>query len=178
MPQAMATLTSFCHSHHSLKYDAHNALNAYVAGKLGGRFDLSAFLTAAHPLVSCFDLLGALVVLGGALGIPTRWLVEEDDFFIKTTSLVGFGLCNNPFFLDENTPLVIGANDMKRTAFNQHGFCESAAVIYDACIGPHLGTEARQGYLDAAVDDVNFQGLGIPLAATLHDEPSPITSLV
>jgi hypothetical protein len=39
-----------------------------------------------------------------------------------------------------------------RWGFDGHVFCELDDRIYDACIGPHLGTETRSQYIDAAID--------------------------
>jgi hypothetical protein len=107
------------------------------------------------PDANCYDQAAALQALAGAVGIKLEWLFLDPFGFIKTTNLLGVGSCNNPFFKSNSTPKVIAQNNPNRTDFGNHAFCELNSKIWDACAGPHVGTEDRQQYLTASIDPTN-----------------------
>lgn len=140
----------------------------------GGRFALSYYLAKARVSdspgtlsrkVNCYDQAGILELLC-SLGTsqPTSWLIQQPFGFIRITKLVGIvdtrnNLIdvNNPFFSSNQTPALIDNNNRKRTWFGNHVFVGHSKpfnhqmdVIYDACAGPHTGTETAARYLAAS----------------------------
>lgn len=160
-PTAMDRITHYCHSVHGLIYDtAGSPLNPGLSvNSDGGRFNLSVFLSRAPTQVVCFDVSGAVLVLGSAVGIPVAWLKIEHFGYIVKTELVGIGPCNSPFYVKKGTGPVVESHDGRRSCFGRHAFCEASNgtfnAIFDACVGPHQGTEDRGSYLRAAVDEDN-----------------------
>jgi hypothetical protein len=49
------------------------------------------------------------------------------------------------------TPLVDG-DSLARSKFDRHVFAVCNDVVYDACVGPSLGTHSISNYIDSAVD--------------------------
>lgn len=154
LPRAMNLITDYCHRGRGLIYDTAGKYNNFGISYNGGKFGLSTFLEGVHKEVNCYDVSVAVLVLGGAIGIPVSWLRLDSFGYIVETSLIGIGRCNHPFFAAGSRP-VVGQLDPVRLPFEIHTFCESSATIFDACVGPHLGTNRRQGYLDRAVDETN-----------------------
>jgi hypothetical protein len=155
--EAAERITKFCHSSHGLKYDTDGGRPAYGVSGGGGNLKLADYLISAKPVVNCFDQAAAVQSLSGALGIKAGWDFLRPFGFILKTNLVGIGNCNSPFFTSTVpvTPAVIAAKDKNRTFFDNHAFCELAGKIYDACAGPHLGTETDDQYLKASIDPVH-----------------------
>lgn len=150
--QVVARIARFCHGEHGLRYDTFHGAPAYGCSGTGGAFQLSAYLTAAKPVVNCYDQAGAVQTLSGSLGVATDWLYLRPYGFIHTTQLVGVGDCNNPFFSNNASSPTLGVNDRRRTAFANHAFASLGSAVLDACAGPHTATEDRNQYIDAAID--------------------------
>lgn len=155
-PQAaVAAITRYCHGSLGLRYDAINGASPWGLCYKGGSFQLGAFLGGALP-VCCFDLAAGLISLCGAIGIDVTW--QSVTFgYLRQTDLIGIGQCNNPFFASPNyshAMVVVPPNGPGRSFFSMHGFGKYAGMIYDACAGPHLGTEDPGTYLTNAVDSV------------------------
>ena len=66
--QVVARIARFCHGEHGLRYDTFHGAPAYGCSGTGGAFQLSAYLTAAKPVVNCYDQAGAVQTLSGSLG--------------------------------------------------------------------------------------------------------------
>lgn len=137
---------------------------------LGGNFMLAYYLDKASS-VNCYDQAGILELLCslGAIN-PTSWLAQQPFGFIKITKLVGtvdsrnslrLIDVNNPFFRSNGTPARIDNNNLRRTWFRNHVFVghkrstnpmpvDADTLIYDACAGPHTGTETAARYLAAS----------------------------
>jgi hypothetical protein len=175
--EVVRRITRHCHSSHRLRYDTSGTRTSYGVNDSGGTFNLSAFLLAAHPDVSCFDLLAGVFVLSGAVGVPVAWLTLDSFGYILETDLAGIGGCNNPLFTKNNTPKIICRRNRDRTQFGIHGFGELRR-IFDACVGPHLGEDVRQDFLNAAVDDMNHENKPVPSADFITPEATPIKGLV
>lgn len=105
--------------------------------------------------INCYDCTAYLQVLMRAAGYKVRFCYMDPFGYLKKTPLIGFGDCNNPF-VSSDSALVVAVDSKKRSAFGNHAFCEvevgSTKRIADACAGPHLGTEDRAGYVNAATD--------------------------
>jgi hypothetical protein len=117
----------------------------------GGSFELSNYLAKASTTVNCYDQAGAVQTLSGAVGVTVVWIYLQPYGFINPTQLVGVGQCNNPFFSSNGSTAMVPSDDARRTAFGNHAFNEHTN-IFDACAGPHVGTEARAAYVTAAID--------------------------
>lgn len=122
--------------------------------------------TDPNAVCNCFDVATVLRHYLELANVPGVGLVFIKPFgYLRKTNLIGRGLCNNPFFQsDGNAPLVVDEHDKDRTAFATHVVCvltdghvadtwQDTWHIADACAGPHLGTETREEYLRAAIDD-------------------------
>jgi len=151
---AGAKVTAYCHGSHGLRYDTKKGASHYGVGPLGGAFDLKDYIQRLTPLCNCYDQAAAVQALSGALGVPVGWCYLEPFGFIKTTNLVGVGECNNPFFGLDDSKKLVAVDSPARTAFGNHAFASApSSNILDACAGPHTGTESRDQYVAASIDD-------------------------
>lgn len=176
--QVIDRITEHCHARHGLRYDSAGGATALGVTFDGGTFGLAAFLKGPLKQVQCFDISAAVLVLAGAAGISAVWLQVTFFGYIRRTNLVGVGDCNNPLFTFQGNEPVVDRLAQDRSRFTNHAFCElssgSSPAIFDACVGPHLGTSNRQIYLANAADPTNFHGLGIPPLGNIL----PFTSLL
>ena len=150
--EVVDTVVRYCHGGHGVRYDSFHGAPSYGCSGTGGAFQLGAYLTAAKPVVNCYDQAAATQALCGALGVATKWLFLRPYGFIHTTDLVGVSPCNNPFFSNHGTSPTVGSNDRQRSAFANHAFAELGGAVVDACAGPHTGAEDRAQYVSAAID--------------------------
>lgn len=150
--QVVDKVSRYCHASHGVRYDTFHGAPAYGCSGTGGPFQLGAYLTAAKPVVNCYDQAGAVQSLCGALGVAANWFFLRPYGFIHTTQLVGVGACNNPFFSNNGSSPTVGVNDRQRSAFANHAFAGLAGAVLDACAGPHTGNEDRAQYVSAAID--------------------------
>jgi hypothetical protein len=105
--------------------------------------------------VNCYDQATAVQTFCACLGVDVTWIFQYPFGYIKTTGLVGVGMCNNPFYKGNGTHPVVLVNDPDRTGFGNHAFIENnKAEVYirDACAGPHIGEEDLRAYFVNAVD--------------------------
>lgn len=151
-------ITRYCHSGHELTYDTKDG-NYRYGSPSNRQFMLSQYMEGADPECNCYDQASAVQVLSAVLGVKTTWLFMLPFGYIQPADLVGVGQCNNPVFRSNNSkPLIYTIEDdfnplkSKRQPFDTHAFCEQGAKIFDACVGPHLGTENREEYLRATID--------------------------
>jgi hypothetical protein len=163
--KAIAKITSYLHGGTGLVYNVEgggspNYIDKPTGSILGGPFKLKSYLSdpAENP-VNCYDQAGAIQTFAGAIGIQTQWIYSfpfgyipgvspDTGLQLPSTDLIGVGLTNNPF----GTPLILNWNDIDRTFFVNHAFVMYNNQIYDACAGPHLGTEDLPTYLSMAID--------------------------
>lgn len=153
-------ITSYCHGkkRHGLKYDSYGGggSNYGVREWGGGEFLLRKYLAREDEFANCYDQAAAVQTLAGAVGVEIKWIFMQPFGYIRTTNLLGYGQCNNPFFLYTRdgrkvTPQIIDINDVDRTGFGNHAFCELNDCYYDACAGPHLG-DSESEYLKKSID--------------------------
>ncbi|OJD34157.1 uncharacterized protein BKCO1_25000111 [Diplodia corticola] len=148
------------------RYDATYGAPAYVASHLGGNFRLRAYLAAAGrgaSLVNCYDQAAAmqicLALAPGTGRSGVRWAFMDAFGFIKTTELVGWGACNNPFFRNPACARTreCDNDDPRRSHFDNHAFLvlQPSNTVVDATCSPHRGTESPQRYLCAAVQTLD-----------------------
>lgn len=145
-------VTTYCHGSHGLKYDTGGGRPAYGVRGSGGTFQLDSYIRAVKTVVNCYDQAAGIQALSGAVGVSLKWCYLQPYGFIKTTNLIGIGLCNNPFFDTNGSTAVVPPNDPSRTAFGNHAFGSLAGKILDACAGPHTGTEDKSQYCNASID--------------------------
>lgn len=173
--EAIHRITKYCHENHKVRYNTSGSNVSYGPTRTGGTFHLLGFLKVVRPEVNCFDLAAAVIVLAGAVGVAARWLLMPSFGYIAETNLVGVGPCNNPH--SPTVPIITPRDHPDRTRFNDHGFCERDGTIFDACVGPHLGKDGHQVYLNTAVDPNNSKGLGIPSAGQIQPKENSIKNL-
>ena len=150
----IATITTYCHGGHGLRYDTKRGRSFYGVGHTGGRFNLLRYLLRRRSACNCYDQAAAVQTLAGALGVQSMWLFLAPFGFIRPTDLVGVGLCNNPFFEKNGSSQLIDRHSYDRTAFGNHAFAVTyGAKVVDACAKPHLATESVAEYLSDSIDD-------------------------
>jgi len=157
--EVITRLVNYCHAGTSLKYDISDAYYHYVEAKWGGYFKLKAFLEQSFPLCNCYDQAGLLQTLLGALGIEVSYMYMKHFGYLNTTSLIGWGMCNNTFFLGDNpAPEIVPINSPKRYGFGNHSFCllkkwkNGVDVVLDSCTGPSLGYYDKKKYIEKGID--------------------------
>lgn len=168
--QVLHEITDHCHKRHGLRYMSGGGHTTLGVNYQGGNFALATFLEGSPREVHCFDISAAVLVLAGAVGISVNWLKILSFGYINQTSLVGIGDCNSPFFTQKGTGPIVDPKAQNRSRFNIHAFCESPStrMIFDACVGPHLGRDKRGLYLKNAADTMNFDGEGLPGVGDIH----------
>lgn len=150
-------IVNYCHASTPLQYDSDGGFCGYAEAYWGGCFNLEAFLKQADPRCNCFDQAGALQTLAGALGIELTWINMRPFGFINRACLIGRGETNNPFFLENESPEIVGRNDHKRSGFGEHSFClwkknNESEVVLDSCLGPILADVPIGRYLKRNID--------------------------
>lgn len=164
---AVAKITRHCHSGKGLKYDsAGGGGSSYNVGPYGGDFMLKLYMSRMHKYANCYDQAAAVQIFAGCLGISTKWILLQPFGYIICTDLLGYGRCNNPFFLfarqekpwisrndkNDDTSKEIDINNQNRTGFGNHAFVNYAGKIIDACGGPHIGDEGKDEYVAKSID--------------------------
>ncbi len=138
-------------------------------------FDLTGYMNRRKSKVNCYDQARALVAIENLLGGRARPMLVQPFGFINITSLIGVGLCNNPFYegashemklvsIDANGSPVIqnlevprtpvcSVDSIARSVFGNHMFVISGeGYVFDACTGPSLGTQDVSDYLRDTID--------------------------
>lgn len=108
-----------------------------------------------NAICNCYDTAAYLQVLLRGAGYQVFYCYMQPFGYLALTNLIGRGQCNNPFYAGSNTPAVIGQRDPRRTAFNNHAFCQvvmGPGYISDGCAGPHIGNEYDYQYVASATD--------------------------
>lgn len=155
LSDAIAKIVRYCHGAHGLYYDSQGGgRSRYGVRNIGGILNLTGYMARTLPTANCYDQAAAIQALCGAIGILVEWIYMDPYGFIKPTNLLGYGLCNNPFFLGTVPPSqrLVGVNDQQRTPFGNHAFCRRNTKILDACAGPHVGTESAEEYVERSID--------------------------
>ncbi|KAI9687114.1 MAG: hypothetical protein M1822_002525 [Bathelium mastoideum] len=130
----------------------------------GVYFRLHAYLSnikAGPKLVNCYDqacIMKICLSLSPAID-SLEWIFMKPFGFIKTTVLIGRGVCNNPFYgqAGRSKQRLCESNLPTRSKFNNHAFVRVGGAdgkIVDACSGPHLGDETLGHFIDASIDKV------------------------
>ncbi|KAK0622259.1 hypothetical protein DIS24_g11239 [Lasiodiplodia hormozganensis] len=167
------------------RYDAVRGAPSYIRSELGGPFKLASYLQdieTGSASVNCYDQAG-IMQISLALGPQTadmQWAYMRPYGFIKTTNLVGWGQCNNPFFqAPSRAPQQVCDNDdPRRTWFGNHAFLiqRAAHTVVDATCSPHRGDESLDRYLRAAIQTTDETTLYARNGIRPGDESSLDTS--
>lgn len=154
--EVAARVTRLCHTKHGMTYDTLEGAPKFGGSNLGSSaFRLMRYMAkdgAAGNVVNCYDQAAAIQSLAGAMGVTLTWIYLGPYGSIKPTSLVGVGLCNNPFFSSNGSKKLVPWDDPHRTGFGNHAFAQLGTGTLDACAGPHVGNETLREYVEAAVD--------------------------
>lgn len=146
-----------------MTYDTQSGAPHYGMSGTSGTFNLTSYMSG-NGTVNCYDQAAGVTVCSRLLGILSEYIFMQPFGYILATDLVGIGQCNNPFYPNCAAPYNIallgtgGVTDLvspNRTAFGNHAFVRLNSKIYDACAGPHVGTETLIQYATAAIDISN-----------------------
>lgn len=152
---ATGRITSYLHHGHGLFYDTVQGGAHYLTWGASMSFRLTDYIVkASGDKVNCYDQASAVLVCAGLIGIRGHKRYVEPFGFITPTALVGNVMCNNPFYSSNGTTAMVPRLHPDRTSFGNHEFYmdTDSAKVFDACAGPHLGTEDYRPYLEASVD--------------------------
>ena len=157
---ALSAITAYLHSGYGLTYDILGGAPNY---KIGDKYYLTGFmLRTPHggqgksgDVVCCYDMAGAVTIFGCLLGAAAEYCRMDPFGYINKVSLIGVGLCNNPFYPLTTSGLKVTDDDAVapvRERFVNHAFSECNGLVFDACAGPALGIQESQ-YLIQTIDD-------------------------
>lgn len=135
-------------------YDSRRGAAHYGPRNWGGFFDINKYFGGSTDWANCYDQAGVLQTALGAFGVYNSWAFQNPFGFINKTDLLGRGLCNNPFYLINNSDKLIGINDPKRTLFGNHVYLVIRGNVLDACQGPYRGDDSIQSYISQSIDTV------------------------
>lgn len=158
--EALSSLTSglyYDNNNHFFLYDSFGGESHYTPYLGGFIFYLSGYLNRQEPLVNCYDQALALKTFGCLLGINDINIIRAEPFgYIQRLNLVGFGLCNNPFYANQyanpsNLPALCDPDNINRSKFDVHAFVNFEGRIFDACTGP-VQNDTIGHYLQSTID--------------------------
>ena len=155
--QALAAITSNLFQNMGFVYDVQKGDSQYCEAldPDGTMFSLDGYLKVTSPKVNCSDQAFGLATLGNLLGIKSTVVTTQPIGYINTVNLVGVGPCNNPGYLGLDAPCnvaVCDPDDTSRSNFKYHRYVLAEGVVFDACVGPALGTQTRLEYLRSVID--------------------------
>ena len=156
---AVAQITSFLFSGCGLVYDTYGAENAYAdpySTRHGSLF-LSRFIArSSGSVVNCADQALLVSAFSKLVGVDARAMVMSPFGYINESALLLLPSCNNPLFSNPkyDPRSVCPINSPTRSGFGYHMFVESNGKVFDACVGPHLGTETLSAYLSSTIDTI------------------------
>ncbi len=174
--ETMVAITSNLFHNMGFRYDTVDAAPHYW--NTNGTFELTRYMAHDDSRVNCFDQAYGVATLAGIFGIRTQIDEMEPFGYINTTNIVGVGMCNNPVYemteeiryfkdvvddqghvvtrLMTNTVLraqICSADETQRSYFGRHAFVGVYdGRIFDACIGPALGTMFINDYMRSVID--------------------------
>jgi hypothetical protein len=159
--------TKFVHSDYGLVYASFTGgAPEYATNPVCNSFRLTSFMVKSRgPVVNCYDCAGAVMLMSNILGCSQQYQYMEPFGYLATTHLIGvIGSCNNPFYPDApNAPIPYALDAFRKAkidddaligtrVFGNHAFTIFNSKVFDACAGPHLGSELLPAYVNNAVD--------------------------
>lgn len=156
---AVAQITSFLFSGCGLVYDTYGAKNAYAnpCRTRHGSLFLSDFIARrSGSVVNCADQALLVSAFSKLVGVDARAMVMSPFGYINESALLLLPSCNNPLFSNPkyDSRSVCPVNSPTRSGFGRHMFVEANGKVFDACVGPHLGTETLSAYLSSTIDTI------------------------
>ena len=143
-------------------FDSIGGASGFGVPALGSNFNLSTWLklmnSNSNYRVNQYDQSAAvqvcLALAPFSNGPAMPWAYLSPYGYIQKTKLTGWsGDCNNSLFKEKPDIMWMKINDADRTAFVDYAFILSNdSKVVDSTIGPHLGTDTTNQYLDAAID--------------------------
>ena len=175
--ETMSAITSHLFYNMGFRYDTDEGMSHYWYSE--GLFDFTRYMAHIDSRVNCHDQAFGVATLSSLVGINTRVVAAEPFGYVNTVNLVGVGQCNNPVYgraepivywkdvMDgqghtvttqmTNTVLrtqVCSTDETQRSYFQSHVFVGVLnGLIFDACVGPGLGTLLINDYIRAVIDD-------------------------
>ena len=162
-PAALAKLTQHLFSGRGYLYEYHTGGSR--RWDEDGPFDLSGYLFDDTPSffgnpreVNCFDQGCGLAFLARAIGIDAdveQVSNSDERLYIKESLIVGLGSeTDNPFYRSGAPRCCshrlcgseLHAEGVSRSSFTKHVYVLYGGRVFDACMGPCLGTQTRQSY--------------------------------
>ena len=162
-PAALAKLTQHLFSGRGYLYEYHTGGSR--RWDEDGPFDLSGYLFDDTPSffgnpreVNCFDQGCELAFLARAIGIDAdveQVSNSDERLYIKESLIVGLGSeTDNPFYRSGAPRCCshrlcgseLHAEGVSRSSFTKHVYVLYGGRVFDACMGPCLGTQTRQSY--------------------------------
>ncbi|MGN0875660.1 MAG: hypothetical protein ACI4TC_00135 [Kiritimatiellia bacterium] len=162
-PAALAKLTQHLFSGRGYLYEYHTGGSR--RWDEDGPFDLSGYLFDDTPSffgnpreVNCFDQGCGLAFLARAIGIDVdveQVSNSDERLYIKESLIVGLGSeTDNPFYRSGAPRCCshrlcgseLHAEGVSRSSFTKHVYVLYGGRVFDACMGPCLGTQTRQSY--------------------------------
>ena len=158
------------------RYDTVTSASHYWSAD--GIFELTRYMACEDGSVNCYDQAYGVATFAGLVGIKTQ-VVEAWPFgYITTTNLVGVGRCNNPVYESSDNHSywkeeidsmgnvtnkkyyteilhvpVCAEDETQRSYFQAHAFVGVFdGRIFDACVGPGLGTLLINDYMRSVID--------------------------
>lgn len=175
-PEIMVAITSNLFHNMGFRYDTVDSAPHYWS--TNGTFELTRYMAHGESRVNCYDQAYGVATFARMVGLNAQ-LAEMKPFgYINTVNLVGVGLCNNPVYeladeveylkdevdnqghnitlLMTNTVLraqICSSDETQRSCFGSHVFVwVGNGFVFDACIGPCLGTMSINDYLRSVID--------------------------
>ena len=152
--QALAAITEHLFQNMHFVYDIEEGTFHYFEDEQSG-FSFNSYICHRFQKVNCSDQAYGLATFGNLMGIHSTIVMTQPFGYINTANLVGVGPCNNPVYLGTTTTnhvAVCGSDDTSRSKFTRHRYVFAEGVVFDACIGPALGTQTRLEYLRSVID--------------------------
>ncbi len=119
-------------------------------------FDLSGYIVSRSALVNCYDQAFGLSIMNALIGCHLKVYFTSPFGYINSANLVGVGLCNNPFYGDPRSLRcgmhICNSDDVLRSRFGNHMYATWFESVFDACVGPHLGSMTQSDYLYNMID--------------------------
>lgn len=159
--EALKLITAYFFEKHGAYYDTHEYFLNQYCHAWENKFNLSKYLwqISEEEKVSCHTQAGIVYIMSKLLGINPDVIYFCKWGYINTTNLVGVGPCNNPFYqpVTCDNPKrpgvpVTDTNNIHRSLFGSHVLISYNDKIYDATLGPALGTQSLEEYLKTMID--------------------------
>jgi hypothetical protein len=154
---ALGNIARYLHGDHCVFYDTGDGHSAYSSATNSDiSMNFAGYLAKSGIVfVNCQDQASALGIFGRMVGIETEYCAMSPFGYVNATSVVGIsGLCNNPCYSSSTGGKLTDedATEPVRLPLLNHAFVLFGGNVFDACVGPHVGTETLAQYIAAVID--------------------------